>query len=61
MTNEQAIALIDLLQQLLAVVQQLQAFTDPVGGIGPALLGLGFLVAFAHGFRAGSRSHRNEV
>lgn len=61
MTNEQAIALIDLLQQLLAVVQQLQAFTDPVGGIGPVLLGLGFLVAFAHGFRAGSRSHRNEV
>lgn len=61
MTDDQASTLIDLLQQLLALVQQLQAFADPVGGIGPALLGLGFLVSFAHGFRAGSRSHRNEV
>lgn len=61
MNSDQASMLIDLLQQLVALVQQLQAFVDPIGGIGPALLGLGFLIAFAHGFRAGTRSHRHEV
>lgn len=61
MTSDQASQLIDLLQQLLALVQAIKDFADPVGGIGPVLFGLGFLVSFAHGFRAGSRSHRHEV
>lgn len=61
MDSAQAQQMIDLLQQLVGFVQQVKDFTDPIGGIGPALLGLGFLVSFAHGFRAGGRSHRHDA
>jgi len=50
-----------LLQSLVDFTNAAQSFFEPVGGIGSAFLGLGFLVSFAHGFRAASRSYRSEV
>jgi hypothetical protein len=60
-SSDQAVQMLALLQSLVDFTNAAQSFFEPVGGIGSAFLGLGFLVSFAHGFRAASRSYRSEV